>query len=85
MVYSQHVKEDSLWLLLKSPKVKKMTFSDLIAIQKNYTSYGKKLRMAYSNELLGRKDLMENEKHKSKAYSFPFKFKAATLASKSVV
>ena len=68
VVYSQHVKEDSLWLLLKSPKVKKMTFSDLIAIQKNYTSYGKKLRMAYSNELLGRKDLMANEKHKSKAY-----------------
>lgn len=68
VVYSQHVKEDSLWLLLKSPKVKKMTFSDLIAIQKNYTSYGKKLRMAYSNELLGRKDLMANEKHKAEAY-----------------
>lgn len=68
VVYSQYSKEDSLWLLLKSPKVKKMIFSDLIAIQKNYKSYGKKLRMAYSYELLGRKDLMANEKQKAEAY-----------------
>ncbi len=68
VVYSQHAKEDSLRLLLKSPKVKKMIFSDLIAIQKNYNSYGQKLRMAYSYELLGRKDLMANQKQKAEAY-----------------
>jgi two-component sensor histidine kinase len=68
MVYSQQSKEDSLWLILKSAKVKKMTFSDLIAIQKDYASYNKKLRMAYSYELLGRRDLMANEKQKAEAY-----------------
>lgn len=60
---------DSLWALLKSPRVKQMSFDDHIGIQRDYPNEDKDLVIAFADELLSRKDLMENDSLKAVAYS----------------
>ncbi len=59
---------DSLTQLLQSQRLKKMSFGDLISIQNKYTTLDKELRIAFTNELLNRKDLMAIEKQRAEAY-----------------
>ena len=59
---------DSLWQLLKSPAVKKLSFQQLISVQRNYPNKDKALTIAYANELLSRNDLMAIDSLKATAY-----------------
>ena len=59
---------DSLRQILKSSQFKKLTFSKLYFAQNNYDKLNKELRTAYTNELLGRKDLMEIDSLRAEAY-----------------
>ena len=59
---------DSLLKLMQSPQVKKMSFDDLIVVQKIYTTLDKDVRIGYLNELLNRKDFMADDKKRAEAY-----------------
>ncbi len=66
--FSQQSKIDSLFQVLNSSQAKKITYNDLMFIQKNYEKTNKKIRIAFSYELLNRKDLFENDTQKAITY-----------------
>ncbi len=65
---AQQGKIDSLRVILRSPKVKKMTFNDLLKIQKELPNQDKALTIAFADELLSRKDLMAVDSLKAEAF-----------------
>lgn len=66
--FSQQSKNDSLKTILKSSNIKKMSFEDLMNIQKNYKQIDKSTRIAASKELLNRKDLLTSDSIKAIVY-----------------
>jgi two-component system, sensor histidine kinase PdtaS len=66
--FSQKSLNDSLQSILNSSNLKKMTYEELMTIQANYQKIDKNIRIAFSKELLSRKDLLSNDNQKAMAY-----------------
>lgn len=68
LVSAQYHTADKLWKILKTEEVKKLSFNELLQIQKNFGKTDKDLTLAYATVLLNRKDLLKDDSQRAEAY-----------------
>ena len=65
---AQNHTSENLRKILKTDEVKKLSYNDLLQIQKNYGKTDKDLTLAYATVFLNRKDLLKDDSQRAEAY-----------------